>query len=292
MKIMSRHATFIFLFFTVTLVVSAQDTLYFDAGKKRVASMDSAVSYRICIPDKIRNGNMIENNYSKSGKLKSSCSFILQFKKNANKAIVESYIAGKLRWNDPEIEKVVQKSKDGTYKEWYDNGQLRKEIEYKEGKMNGHYISFWENGQIKREEFPGSDKPVEGKCFDRSGTEIKHTPIEQMPEFPGGIEGLRNFLTQNVKYPLTMAEEKVEGKVVAQFVVRKDGSLSDIKIVRSIHPDGDKEAMRVISLMPKWKPGIQEDEPVLVKFTLPITFKLTESYNNDPFIKRNGNRTL
>jgi len=286
---MNRQAILILILLTVAVVVHAQDTLYFDTNNKRLASLDSASSYRIYTTDNIREGNLIERVYSKSGKMESSCSLLLQFAMNANKAMVEAYTSGKISWNDPRMEKQIEYLKDGIYKEWYENGQLRKEIEYKEGKMNGHYISYWENGQIKREEYIGSDKSVGGKCFDQFGNEIKYTPMEQMPEFPGGEVMLIRFMCNNIKYPIVMQVSNVQGKVVAQFVVGKDGSLSDIRIKRSIHPAGDKEALRIISLMPKWKPGIKEDEPVSVTYILPIVFKITDINNIDPFGTRNAN---
>lgn len=289
LKTMNRQAILILILLTVTVVVYGQDTLYFDTNNKRLASLDSASSYRIYTTDKIREGNLIESVYSKSGKIKSSCSLLLQFTMNANKTMVEAYTSGKISWNDPRMEKQIESLKDGTYKEWYENEQLRKEIEYKEGKMKGHYISYWENGQIKREEYMGSDKSVEGKCFDQFGNVVKYTPIEQMPEFPGGEAMLFRFLANNVKYPIIMANQNIQGRVVAQFTVGKDGSLSDIKIIHSIHPAGDKEAIRIISLMPKWKPGILEDEPVLVTYTLPIVFNITNSDDIDLFETRNAN---
>ncbi len=270
---MNWQATLIFLLLTVTIFVRGQDTLYFDAKNKRVLSMDSASSYKIYTPDKIRNGNLIEIVYSKTGKIISSSSLYLKFKKNANKALIESYTSGKITWNDPSIEEYIERIKDGTYKEWYENGQLWKEIEYKEGKMNGHYISYWENGQIKREEFMGGAKLVVGKCFDHDGNEIKHTPMVQMPEFPGGEEKLMDFLSQNIQYPIVMMDEKVQGRVFTKFTVGKDGSLSNIIILHSIHSAGDEEAVRVIKLMPNWKPGILEGEPVSTAYILPIMFR-------------------
>lgn len=280
---MNRQVILILVLLTVTVIAHAQDTLYFDINNKRVASLDSASSYRIYTMDNIREGNLIESAYSKSGKLQSSCSLLLQFTMNANKAMVEAYTSGKISWNDPRMEKQIESLKDGTYKEWYENGQLCKEIEYKEGKMKGHYISYWENGQIKREEYIGTDKSVEGKCFDQFGNGIKYTPIEQMPEFPGGEAMLFRFLANNVKYPIIMANQDIQGKVIVQFTVEKDGSLSDIKILRKLHPAGDKEAIRIISIMPKWKPGIKEDEPAATTYTLPINFILQHMNNTDQF---------
>ena len=287
---MKKHTNLISLLLFMAVAAHGQDTLFFDVNNKRIGLMESAFSYRICIPDTTHRGNVTETTYWKSGKIKSYQPLILQFKKNIDKAIIESYTSGKIAWNDSSLEKYIERLKDGICKEWYENGQLRKEVEYKEGKHNGLYISYWENGQVRRKEQFGNEKYVEGKCYDRDGNEIKHTPMEQMPEFPGGAEGVFSFLKQNIRYPVVMMESKIQGKVIVQFIVKKDGSLSDIKIIRSIHPAGDREAIRVISLMPKWKPGIQEDEPVSVRYTLPIKFQMKEdNIPIDPFATRNAN---
>ena len=82
-----------------------------------------------------------------------------------------------------------------------------------------------------------------------------------------------SFLSRNIKYPTKEIESKIQGRVIVQFVVNKDGSISNAKVVRSVDPDLDKEALRVINSMPQWKPGMQKGEPVSVKFTVPIEFR-------------------
>lgn len=98
--------------------------------------------------------------------------------------------------------------------------------------------------------------------------------VEQMPEFPGGIKELMDYLGTNVKYPENAMKKNVQGRVVVQFVVEKDGSLSEASVIRSIDPDLDAEALRVVQTMPKWKPGMQKGQAVRVKYTLPVSFKL------------------
>ena len=95
-----------------------------------------------------------------------------------------------------------------------------------------------------------------------------------MPDYPGGQKELLSFLSRNIKYPTKAEENKIQGRVVIQFVVNKDGSVSDAKVVRSVDPELDKEALRVINTMPKWKPGMQRGKPVRVKFTVPVMFRL------------------
>lgn len=97
---------------------------------------------------------------------------------------------------------------------------------------------------------------------------------EEKPEFPGGDAALLNFLSQNIKYPAIAAENGVKGRVTVNFVVNKDGSISDAKILRGVDQALDKEALRVVYSMPRWKPGKQSGKPVRVSFSVPINFVL------------------
>ncbi|MCQ2311439.1 MAG: energy transducer TonB [Paludibacteraceae bacterium] len=98
--------------------------------------------------------------------------------------------------------------------------------------------------------------------------------VENNPEFPGGTAAMMKYLSENIKYPVIAQENGIQGRVICQFVVNKDGSIVDINVVRSVDPSLDKEAIRVIKSMPKWKPGMQRGKPVRVKFTLPVVFRL------------------
>lgn len=98
--------------------------------------------------------------------------------------------------------------------------------------------------------------------------------VEKMPEFPGGVNGLKEYLKSNVKYPAKAHKAGIQGRVIVSFVVTKDGSISDAKVVRNVHPLLDNEALRVISAMPKWTPGTQRGKAVNVRFTVPVAFRL------------------
>jgi len=101
-----------------------------------------------------------------------------------------------------------------------------------------------------------------------------YTIVEQMPEFPGGEEALRNFMAANVKYPAIAQEKGIEGKVFIKFVVTKTGKVTNAKVVRSIDPLLNTEAIRVVELLPTWKPGMQNGKNVDVEYTIPVNFKL------------------
>ena len=98
--------------------------------------------------------------------------------------------------------------------------------------------------------------------------------VEQMPEYPGGMQALFEYLGQNLKYPEDAKQQKVEGRVIAIFVVETDGSISNVEVVKPVFPSLDAEAVRVLSGMPKWKPGMQSGKVVRVKYTVPINFSL------------------
>lgn len=97
---------------------------------------------------------------------------------------------------------------------------------------------------------------------------------EQMPEFPGGMKEMLKFLQENVKYPENAMRNNVQGRVIVQFVIEKDGTPTEFKVLRSVDPDLDAEALRVMKAMPKWKPGMQKGQVVRVKFTVPVSFTL------------------
>ena len=104
--------------------------------------------------------------------------------------------------------------------------------------------------------------------------EVIFQVVEQMPEFPGGMQKAMEFLGKNIKYPVAAQEAKIEGRVIVQFVVGRDGSVTDVKVMRGVNPELDAEAVRVVSIMPKWNPGKQRGKAVAVKYTMPIMFRL------------------
>lgn len=98
--------------------------------------------------------------------------------------------------------------------------------------------------------------------------------LEEMPEFPGGEKAMLKWLGEHVKYPAVAAENNIQGRVMVSFVVERDGSVSNVKVDRGVDPSLDKEAIRLVESMPKWKPGMQTGKPVRCRFRLPVTFKL------------------
>ena len=112
---------------------------------------------------------------------------------------------------------------------------------------------------------PVKPKEEENKVFD---------VVEQMPSFPGGMSALMAYLQKSIKYPPIAEENGIQGRVVCTFVVERDGSVTDVRVAKSVDPSLDKEAVRVVSAMPRWIPGKQNGQSVRVKYTLPVTFRL------------------
>ena len=112
---------------------------------------------------------------------------------------------------------------------------------------------------------PEPPKQEETKVFD---------VVEEMPSFPGGPGALMSFLSSNIKYPVVAEENGIQGRVIVAFVVERDGSITDVRVVKSVDQSLDKEAVRVVKSMPRWIPGKQNGSAVRVKYTVPVTFRL------------------
>lgn len=120
------------------------------------------------------------------------------------------------------------------------------------------------------------EKIKEGKVTEEDYDQLTFNVVEKMPEFEGGMDGMMSFFQKNIKYPAEAKEKGKKGRVLVQFVVEKDGSIVEPKVVKSVSPELDAEALRVVQMMPKWKPGQQRGKNVRVQFTLPVSFRLPE----------------
>ena len=120
----------------------------------------------------------------------------------------------------------------------------------------------WEIPELPNQEM---QKSVDTKVYD---------VVEEMPSFPGGQGALMAFLSSKVTYPAVAQKNGIQGRVIVSFIVEKDGTLSNIKVLRSVAPSLDAEAVRVVAAMPRWKSGKQNGFPVRVKYTVPVIFRL------------------
>ncbi len=115
---------------------------------------------------------------------------------------------------------------------------------------------------------------VDEYLAERRDTINVYDVVEQMPSFPGGFQKMQEFIEINLRYPKELEETCVQGRVIIAFIVERNGKLSNIRVVKSVHPALDKEALRIVNLMPEWIPGRQNGKKVRVKYIIPITFRL------------------
>ena len=126
--------------------------------------------------------------------------------------------------------------------------------------------------QTKTDEKAKEDQKPE--AVDMYDAPVDFRLVEDLPQFPGGAVEFMKWLTKNLKYPPSAQQRKVQGKVVAEFIVNKDGSISDIELVQRLEPQCDREALRVLRMMPKWQAGVMDAKPCRTKVCIPIVFKL------------------
>lgn len=115
---------------------------------------------------------------------------------------------------------------------------------------------------------------VADSSLNSKSTEKTFDVVDNMPSYPGGRAAMMAFLSSNMNYPATAKENNVQGRVIIGFVVEKDGSISEVKVLRSVDPALDQEALRLVNAMPKWKPGTLDGKPVRVRYSVPFTFRL------------------
>ena len=140
------------------------------------------------------------------------------------------------------------------------------------GRLPGAEVD--ENGTIKINGKTATRIKVNDKEY-VSEPEGAFDVVEQMPEFPGGAAGMMKFIAENVKYPEEAYSKGIEGRVLVQFIIEKDGSVTNVKVIKKVNDAIDAEAVRVVKAMPKWKPGKQNGREVRVKYTIPVSFRLS-----------------
>ncbi len=128
-----------------------------------------------------------------------------------------------------------------------------------------------ETEQVEPTELAEEEKPQVVDMYDEP---VDFRVVEDLPQFPGGAVEFMKWLTQNLKYPPQAQQRKIKGRVVAQFIVNKDGSLSDLQVIQPLEPACDAEVMRVLKLMPQWKAGMMNAKPCRTMVCIPIMFNL------------------
>jgi TonB family protein len=238
------------LFFWILVnsqMIFAQDTILYNFINQKVTDWSAVSYYEIHLFDSITNLTNVST-YDSIGVLKNSNQYL-----NYEKKI-----------------------KEGKSIQYFQNGEIKVIQHYSNDKKEGELKTFHKNGQLKRIEEYSNGEFVKGTCYDSIGKKIKFFDFEIMPQFPNGQNAYFEYLSKNINYPEEAKALGLKGTVIIEFVIDKDGSIINIRVVQSVHKLVDNEAVRVIQNMPKWIPGKVDGDPVKVTYQIPLRFSLME----------------
>lgn len=245
---------------------TAQDSIvYYDAGGYKVSSKDSANYYKTY--KKLEGGLFrVERRRAEDDELlgegiclsKDSASLHGHYTDRYNGRVTSE---GNYQYN----------KRVGTWTHYLDSGTVWYIDNYRNDTLVDTLTSYYKNGSIKRKQYYEHGIVKGGYCWDEHGKERKFTQFETLP-YPE--YNVMSYLSANVHYPGKARRQGKQGRVLVGFVVNENGSISDVEVVRGVCPEIDDEALRVVKDMANWKPGLQDDKPVKVRYTQPITFKL------------------
>lgn len=232
---MKPFLLFVFLGLTTLLVAQTPDVKWFDENWNPVPSKSGASYYRMSAKDPATEHYVVTDYYS-TGKVYRTGTYI----------------------------ELVPEIRDGKFTWYFPNGRVQKEAVYEGNKVVSHAV-YKKNGE--------KELSVMIKIVSKTGEEIiEPVKVDKQPSFVGGKKALKVFERKNLKYPPVTATEPIEGYVYVLFIVKTDGTLTNLQIARTLHPDLDNESLRYVSSMPPWNPALVGETPVEVPFILPIYF--------------------
>jgi protein TonB len=235
----------LFCLLSLPFLSRAQETEYLDGDYKKVADKSLAKYYRVTTLTDSVAGN------------------------------IKTYLMNGQITNEDNYAHVKKRKSEGVSKTWFEeNGQLRFDLNYKEGKYDGPLRSYYKDGKLKRDDVYQEGKLVKGRCLTHSGQDTAFYEFEIKPLFPGGETKMMQYLSTNIRYPRKALRAGISGLVVASFDVNDNGTISRIEILQQVNDAMDQEVIRIISAMPRWQPGEEDGKKVRIRFTLPVRFSL------------------
>ncbi len=255
-------------------LIYGQDSTFY-AKNKQVSTLDSAEKVTIGETDKSNMLYLVRTfSYKNKEFILESENYFLNNTKDKLEGISRNFYKNGQTSSESYYKNGKLHGRDISY---YPSGKIYHEKMYSEGKIDGNFKIYYANGLLKRDESYSKNELISGKMYDSTGVEIPFCgAFEQVPEYPGGTQKLFKYLIESIKFPKEVARNKEfkGGKVYLTFVLDTDGSVIDVEVVKGLHPACDAEAVRVISSMPKWRPGYQDCKPVKIKMNVPISFLL------------------
>lgn len=234
-------------FFSSILVAKSQDTVFFDFQWKKIATLNGARYFEVSSKDSI----------------------------DPQKVVVRKYVRPKMLLEVRPYADSTKTTYDGIYLNFYPGtGQPHSHIPYKKGLIDGELITWWGNGELKRKDIYENGKFISGKLWNTNGKELPYYSYILNPSFKKGEQKYQEFLKKNLHYPADALQKGVSGTVEIGFNINDKGVASDFKIVKSVDPSLDAEALRLVSIMPRWKPRYVDGMEESSYFVLPITFSV------------------
>lgn len=246
-----------------------QDTVFFEDNNQEVFSRDSAVTYKIVKAKTINTKTEIE--YYISGKIKSETHWV------KDDASLDKEDRAKASFYYYDKETKVRWFQHGRNKIWYENGNIHRDINYHVGRIQGQLLTYWENGTPKRIDNYEKGKLTTGTCFNAGGKKIDYFPYSKRAVFRGGKVDLTNYISQHLIYPEESRKKKIEGLIGVRILIRKDGTIGDIEVVKKVTRELDDEAIRMVRNMPAWQPAQLDGELASCHYNLNVEFKLSDS---------------
>lgn len=236
-----------------------------------------------------------DKNWEKTEKMQAVFYRVYEEAGNLRYIVYDRFLNGMLQMK-AEAYKIYPLLKDGLALYYDEDGNVTRKTNYKDNIKNGTEVIYFDagmdstvNNHIKNDKGGYSTECIRKSPRDMQGSMVgnpyplaeAYTVVENMPEYPGGLSALMNYLQENLKYPSVARKKGWDGKVYVKFVVDIDGSIRNVEVIRSSGTAMlDEEAIRVVTTFQKWKPGVQDGKPVPVYFNLPINFHLTNNYGS------------
>jgi protein TonB len=162
----------------------------------------------------------------------------------------------------------------GTSTTWYEDGKPHTRDDYVAGKRHGELLVYYPDGKLRRRDQFVEGRRTAGECFDADGQPVAYFEYEQFPVYPGGPDAMLRFIARNVRYPAAALRNKVRGQVRIGFVLNTQGELENIRVIQSLSPETDAEALRVVRQLRSFQPGQRDGQPMRVSYTVPIVFSV------------------
>ncbi|MCC6701001.1 MAG: TonB family protein [Fluviicola sp.] len=270
---MKHLLTTLFLLFAMTSIYgqSEKDTLFLDFFRKKTTDLSDVYYFRII--EKDSNLFHVDDYFFKSKKLAMKGAFSDDSLK-VNEGDFYFYRDDSSSYYLNEKRAYKNGKRDGLDQFYYETGELYYSYTYISGKLDGDFLVYYKNGSLKRKETYFQDVLKSKNCYSEEGTNIDYFPFEIAAEYKGGINKLRKFIKKKMEYPEYAFKNKIQGKVVLRFIINDHGFVSDVTVIKSAHELLEKEAIRVVSSLPQWKPAELDGIKVKSYYTLPINFKL------------------